>query len=180
MNKKRKNQLVLILIAVLGILFIGFASVRKLDNLIPSEQRQYITPDNSILAQSMAQEGWQFIGVDPNHPKISGVTQSFLSEEKATDLVNSLYPDLQKSPDLKGITAHLGILQNKRLQESAKRGEKVDPTFLKPRLVWIVTYAGIKMPSAGPKGADLTMSTEMNIVINAATGDYMMDFVWTR
>ncbi|HVP20548.1 MAG TPA: hypothetical protein VMS73_01675 [Anaerolineaceae bacterium] len=166
----------LVILSVLVCIIVGLLLGQKLASERVPVQAQINTPEANMLVQGLAQEGWVFTPVDPNNPKDSGVTQTFISEEAATAQANKISPSFQKSPDLTGITAHLGKLNNARLQESAQRGENVDPAFLKPRLVWIVTYNGVKTPIQGTEGT----SNEMNVVIDATNGEYLMEFIWTR
>jgi len=174
-----KSAIILGLGVLLCVGLVLFLAWKFAVNVLPSSSQP--NPANTkAFAQGLASEGWIFTPVDPNNPHPAGVTQTVLPRDRAIAVVNSDYKNLQKSPDLKGIVAYLGKMSDVRLQEASQTGVTVDPTFLKPRLVWIVSYQGIKEQSSGPPGSIVRVSNELDVVIDAVTGERLMDFVWTR
>ncbi len=176
-----QKKTALILISALGILFgIGWLLGHAYANKLTPARAQSNLPDGNVLAQGLAKENWKFEPLDPTQLPASGITQTVLSRDQAIDLANKQYPDLQNTKGLIGITANLGQLSNPLLQSHAQAGEKVDPTFLNPRLVWIVTYGGVNSQSAGGPNGPQATSNEFDVVLDAITGDQLMSFVWTR
>ena len=176
-----QKKIALILIGVFGIMvgigwLLGRACVSK---LIPAYAQSRL-PDGNVLKLGLAKENWTFEPVDPAKLNASGITQPILSRDQAIDIANKQYPDLQNSKGLIGINANLGRLSNPLLQSNAQAGEKVDPTFLNPRLVWIVTYSGVYSQSAGGPNDPQATSNEFDVVFDATTGGQLMSFVWTR
>ena len=141
---------------------------------------QFTSPGGNGLAQGLAREGWVFTAVDPNQPQASGIPQPVVARQTAIEAANASFPGLQTSPDLTGIEANLGRLSSSSLQQAARSGVRADPTFLEPRPVWIVTYAGIREVSSGPPGSNHSYSNEVDVIIDAMSGDYLMAMVWTR
>ena len=175
------KKTVLILISVLGILFgiggiLGHAYASK---LTPAHAQSNL-PDGNVLKQGLAKENWTFEPLDPAKLNASGITQAILTRDQAIATANKQYPDLQNTKGLIGITANLGQLSNPLLRSTAQAGEKVDPTFLNPRLVWIVTYGGVNSQSAGGPNSPHATSNEFDVVLDATTGEQLMAFVWTR
>jgi hypothetical protein len=179
MSKRGKSDLILVLGVLVCVVIVLFFSWKFAEIVVPSTS-QPNPPDTNIFAQDLATNGWIFIPVDPKDPRSAGITQIFLTKDGAIAAANNNYPYLQKSPDLKNIVAYLGLFSDPGLQEAAQQGEKVDPTFLKPRLVWIISFKGIKEQSSGPPGSEHRISNELDVVIDAVTGERLMDFVWTR
>ena len=174
MNMQKKT--VLILIGVLVILagigwFLGHAYANKLTPALAQSN----LPDGNVLKQDLAKENWTFEPVDP-----ATITQTIISRDQAIDAANKQFPNLQYTKSLIGITANLGRLGNLLLRSSAQAGEKVDPTFLNPRLVWIVTYVGVYSQSVGSPNGPHATSNEFDVVLDATTGEQLMTFVWTR
>jgi len=179
MNMQKKTAL--ILISVFGIIFgIGWLLGHAYTSKLITAYAQSQLPDGNVLKQGLAKENWTFEPVDPAKLNASGITQTILSRDQAIDIANKQYPDLQNTKGLIGITANLGRLSNPRLQSNAQAGEKVDPTFLNPRLVWIVTYGGVYSQSAGGPNSPQATSNEFDVVLDATTGEQLMAFVWTR
>lgn len=171
-----QKKTVLILISVLGILVgIGWLLGHAYANKLTPALAQSNLPDGNVLKQDLAKENWIFEPVDP-----AKITQTILSKDQAIDIANKQFPNLQDAKGLIGITANLGQLSNPLLQSSAKAGEKVDPAFLNPRLVWIVTYVGVSSQSVGSPNGPQATSNEFDIVVEATTGEQLMTFVWTR
>ena len=132
------------------------------------------------MQQDLATQNWVFDPVDPAQVQTLGITQPILTQSQAIDGVYKQSPNLAQDKDVFGVTANLGLLNSQSLQTAAQAGEKVDSTFLKPRLVWIVTLGGLKSQSAGPQGAASLISNELDVVVDAISGDQLMSFVWTR
>ena len=176
-----QKKTALILIGVLGIILgIGWLLGRAYaGKLIPAYAQSQL-PDGNVLKQDLAKENWTFEPLDPAKLNASGITQTILTRDQAIDIANKQYPDLQNTKGLIGITANVGRLSNPLLQSNAQAGEKVDPTFLNPRLVWIVTYAGVYSQSAGGPNSPHATSNEFDVVLDATTGEQLMAFVWTR
>jgi len=171
-----QKKTVLIWISVLVILsgigwFLGHAYVNQLTPALAQSN----LPDGNVLKQDLAKENWTFEPVDP-----AKVTQTILSRNQAIDMANKQFPNLGDTKSIIGITANLGQLSNPLLRASAQAGEKVDTTFLNPRLVWIVTYEGVISQSAGPRGFPHATSNEFDVVLDATTGEQLMTFVWKR
>ena len=176
-----KKKTVLTLIAILGILFgVGWLLGHDYADKMILARAQANLPDGKILQQDLAKENWTFAPIDPTKLQAYGITQPILTREQAIEMAYKQAPSLQKAKSISGITANLGKLSNSDLQASAQVGEKVDPAFLNPRLVWIVTFAGLDSQSAGPPGFALATSNEFDVVIDAITGEQLMSFVWTR
>jgi hypothetical protein len=180
-DRNMQKKTAFILIGILGIIvglgwLLGQAYVH---NLMLADAQSRL-PDGNILKQGLAKENWTFEPVDPAKLNASGMPQPILSREQAIDMANKQVPDLQNSKGLIGITANLGRLSNPLLQANAQAGEKVDPTFLHPRLVWIVTYAGVASQSAGGPNNPQATSNEFDVVLDATTGEQLMSFVWRR
>ena len=178
-SQRAKSQIGLILgiLVCVGLLFF-FAWVFA-EKVVPNTI-QPNPPETKIFALGLANEGWSFTPVDPVHPQSSGIFQAFLSRDRAINAANNYEPYLQKSPDLTGIVAYLGMFSDAGLKASAQAGEKVDPTFLNPRLVWIVSYQGIQEQSSGPPESEHRFSNELNVVVDAFSGKILLEFVWTR
>jgi hypothetical protein len=176
-----QKKTALILISVFGIIFgIGWLLGHAYSSKIIPAHAQSNLPDGNILKQDLAKENWTFEPVDPSNLNASGITQTILTSDKVIGIANSQFPDLQGTKSLIGITANLGKLSNQQLQSSAQAGEKVDPTFLNPRLVWIVTYVGVNSQSVGSPNGPHATSNEFDVVLDATTGEQLMTFVWTR
>ena len=176
-----QKKTALILIGIFGIIvgagwLLGQAYVGK---LIPANAKSRL-PDGNGLKQGLAKENWTFEPLDPAKLNATGMPQPILSREQAIDMANKQVPDLQNSKGLIGITSNLGRLSNPILQANAQAGEKVDPTFLSPRLVWIVTYSGVASQSAGGPNNPQATSNEFDVVLDATTGEQLMSFVWRR
>ncbi len=137
-------------------------------------------PGGQVLQKDLATQDWAFEPVDAAQLQALGITQPVLTKNQAIDRVNKQSPMLAQAKDVFGVTANLGLLSMPSLQKSAQAGVAVDPTFLKPRLIWIVTLAGLHSQSPGPQGATPTISNELDVVVDAITGDQLMSFVWTR
>lgn len=129
-------------------------------------------PGARQLQQDLATVNWTFVPVAPSSPAATGA----LTQEQAIETVGRRYPLEQASK----VTAYIGWLSNDSLKQSRQAGESVDPTFLDPRLVWIVMLSGVKQQSSGPPGHPRKVSNELNVVIDAKSGAYLMSFVWTR
>jgi peptidase YpeB-like protein len=179
MNMQKKTAL--ILISVLGILFgIGWLLGHAYANKLTPALAQSNLPDGNVLKQDLAKENWTFEPLDPAKLNASGITQTVLTRDQAIAIANNQFPNLQETKSLIGITANLGKLSNSLLRSSAQAGEKVDPTFLNPRLVWIVTYVGVNSQSVGSPNGPQATSNEFDVVVDATTGEQLMTFVWTR
>jgi hypothetical protein len=44
--------------------------------------------------------------------------------------------------------------------------------------VWVVTFKGLMLPNHGPAGKPIIYSHEENVVLDAATGEYLLAFVY--
>jgi hypothetical protein len=137
-------------------------------------------PDGQVLQQDLATQDWVFEPVDAAQIHALGITQPVLTKNQAIDRVYKQSPMLAQAKDVFGVTANLARLSMPSLQQSAQAGVAVDPTFLKPRLVWIVTLGGLSSQSVGPPGSTPAVSNELDVVLDALTGDQLMSFVWTR
>ena len=137
-------------------------------------------PDGRVLQQDLASQGWVFEPVDAARLHARGITQPVLTKNQAIDQVYKHSPMLAQATDVFGVTANLGRLSMPSQQKSAQAGVAVDPTFLQPRLVWIVTLGGLSSQSAGPPELTPAVSNELDVVIDANIGDQLMSFVWTR
>ena len=175
-----QKKTALILISIFGIIVgIGWLLGHTYSSKLFPAYAQSQLPDGNVLKQGFATENWTFEPVDPAKLNASGITQTILSRDQAIDIANKQYPDLQNTKGLIGITANLGQLSNPLLQSNAQAGEKVDPTFLNPRLVWIVTYGGVYSQSAGGPNSPQATSNEFDVMLDATTGEQLMAFVWT-
>jgi hypothetical protein len=179
MTARRESEIIVVL-SVAVCVVIGLFLIWKVAENIAPTAAQPNPPDIGVFAKDLATEGWVFTPVDPKNPNSSGITQKVITKDRAISDANSNYKDIQKSPGLTAIVAYLGLMSNSGLQAADRAGIKVDPTFLKPHLVWIVSYKGIQEQSSGPPGSPIHFSNELEVVIDAETGEHLMDFVWTR
>jgi hypothetical protein len=69
------------------------------------------------------------------------------------------------------VSAMLGFLNDSNLQQAASQRVTVDPHLANMGLVWLVTFNGIETSSSGPPGAPHATSNEVNVVIDAKTGN---------
>ncbi len=76
------------------------------------------------------------------------------------------------------ILAALGYLSEPSLETATAKGETVDAALLPHPLVWIISYEGVEVPSAGGPDTPHGTAHEYNVVIDATTGDYIMAFVY--
>jgi hypothetical protein len=77
------------------------------------------------------------------------------------------------------VTAELGYLGNPGLEELSQVGEKVDTTLLEKPLVWIISFHGLELYSAGEPGTEGgNVAHEYNVVIDATTGERVMGFIY--
>ncbi len=129
-------------------------------------------PDSEQLQRDLATLDWVFTPVDPKN-----TTESFASAQKSIDSLKRRFPEISQASN---VSAHLGYLSKPVLKQSAEVGSKVDQTFTNPRLVWIITLSDIVRQSSGPPGAPRKQSNELNILVDAKTSDYLMEFIWTR
>jgi hypothetical protein len=86
---------------------------------------------------------------------------------------------LNEEPGLKAATsvyAMLGFMSDSNLQQAANQGVPVDPHLVNMGLVWLVTFHGIETSSSGPPGAPHATSNELNVVIDAKTGNSVEAF----
>ena len=74
----------------------------------------------------------------------------------------------------------MGFLQNQGLQKPIDIRDTNGSPFAEPRLVWIVTLSGVQQTSSGPPNQEKKISNELNVILDAKTGEYLADFVWTR
>ncbi len=72
----------------------------------------------------------------------------------------------------------LGYLSDPSLDIAKANGEVVDSSLLAHPLVWIISYEGVDIPSAGGPNTPRSTSHEYNVVIDATTGDYIMAFTY--
>jgi hypothetical protein len=179
MTGRGKSEIIVFLSVVVCVGFGLFLSW-KVAEIIAPPAAQPNPADTNAFAKDLASEGWIFTPVDPRDPNSSGITQKVITKDRAISDANGNYKDIQKSPGLTAIVAYLGLMSNSGLQAAAQAGINVDPTFLIPHLVWIVSYKGIQEQSSGPPGSIIRFSNELEVVIDAQTGDRLMDFVWTR
>jgi hypothetical protein len=177
--RRGKSGIILIFVVVVCVGIGLFLSWKFAEKIVPVPPQTNPT-DKIAFAQDLAGEGWIFTPVNPKDPSASGITQIVITKDRAVAAANSSDNNIQKSPDLTGIATYLGLMSNSGLQAAAQAGVNVDPTFLKPRLVWIVSYKGIRQQSSGPPGSEVHFSNELDIVIDAVTGERLLEFVWTR
>lgn len=176
-----KRKFSLVLITTVSVLFgVGLILGRNYASNLLTVLAQPAMPDAKQLQEDLAKENWTFNPVDPSHPETSGVTERILSRDEAIDAARKQLENSQPIPGITGVGASLGQLSKSLLSQSAQLGEKVDSTFTNPRLVWIVTFAGLRSRSAGPPDMAPKEANELNVVIDAVTGEYLMSFVWTR
>jgi hypothetical protein len=127
-------------------------------------------PTEQQLQQGLRAVNWTFTPTNPMQ-----VAGSILTQEQAIEAAQKQFQQQGSR-----VTAHLGQLQNLGLQQSLQAGQTVDSPFAQPHLVWIVTFSGVQGSSSGPPGHERKLSNELNVVVDARTGAYLMDFVWTR
>lgn len=77
--------------------------------------------------------------------------------------------------DATSVIAELGYLNSPNL---AQEGNTVDQNLAGDRLVWIVSFQGIETISSGTPGSRHHVAHEYNVVIDAATGQFVMGFVY--
>jgi hypothetical protein len=86
---------------------------------------------------------------------------------------------LHGEPDLKAATsvsAMLGLLTDPDLQQAVNQGVAIDPHLADMGLVWLLTFNGIETSSSGPAGAPHATSNQLNVVIDAKTGNFVEAF----
>lgn len=130
-------------------------------------------PTGQQLRADLARTGWDFVPVDP-----ATLASGVVGREQALERVQQQYQ--QQDQQASNRDAQLGRLTNVVINQSRQAGAKVDSTFASPRLVWIVTLSGVGYQSSGPPGQPRKVSNELNVVVDATSGDILMDFVWTR
>jgi len=74
------------------------------------------------------------------------------------------------------VSAMLGLLTNPNLQQAVNQGVAIDPHLANMGLVWLITFNGIETSSSGPPGAPHATSNELNVVIDAKTGNFVEAF----
>jgi len=141
--------------------------------LQPTVDPRPASPDAKQLQQDLVSINWSFEPADAS----SFPPNSSITLQQALDIVKKQYPQFGQA---NGVVAHIGWLTNKSNSQAIQSGQSVDPTFATAHLVWIVTLSGVQSQSAGPPGSPHDTSNELNIVIDAKDGTYLMDFVWTR
>jgi len=103
------------------------------------------------------------------------IVQTILSKDEAIAKAQELEAPVKGATS---VFAELGYLSDPGLDAAALNGEKVDPKLLAHPLVWIISYEGLEIPSSGPPGSKHAIAHEYNVVIDAATGAYVMGFVY--
>lgn len=94
------------------------------------------------------------------------------------DAVTRATKTQKRLQDATGVTAELGYLYSSNLANMANDGKKVDQNLAANQLVWIVSFQGIETVSSGPPGSNHHTAHEYNVVIDAATGEFVMGFVY--
>lgn len=129
------------------------------------------TPESVIDVEAMkVQVGMVFIPAKP-----SDIVKVKISRAEAITKAKESGAPVQQAS---AIFTALGFLSEPSLETAAANGEPVDPALLAHPLVWIISYEGLDLPSAGGPNSPHTTAHEYNVVINATKGDYIMAFVY--
>jgi hypothetical protein len=129
------------------------------------------TPESIFNVQAMKnQVGMVFVPV-----KTSDIVKLKVSKQEAIAKAQESGAPIQEAT---AIFSALGYLSDPILEKNAANGEAVDSALLAHPLVWIISYEGVEIPSAGGPDSPHTTAHEYNVVIDATTGDYIMAFVY--
>ena len=126
----------------------------------------------------------KYLAATPQNLEYLGLsfTQVNVNDKQAQDAIwknQAIAAALNGEPDLKAATsvsAMLGLLTNPNLQQAVNQGVAIDPHLANMGLVWLVTFYGIETSSSGPPGSPHSTSNELNVVINAKTGNFVEAF----
>jgi hypothetical protein len=85
------------------------------------------------------------------------------------DQEHNLLPNVQ-------VSAHYGLFTNDHYEHRLPSGQL--QLVLENRPAWVVTFSGpgVVLYSSGPRGSPRRVKHEVSVVINAATGQYLMGF----
>jgi hypothetical protein len=131
-----------------------------------------------------AQVPQNYLAATPQNLEYLGLsfTQVNVADSQAQGAIEkdqAITAALNEEPGLKAATsvsAMLGFMNNTNLQQAANQGVSVDPHLANMGLVWLVTFNGIETSSSGPGGAPHATSNELNVVIDAKTGNFIEAF----
>jgi hypothetical protein len=75
------------------------------------------------------------------------------------------------------VSAQYGLFTDDRYGQIVGPGRQIRP-YLQDRPAWVVTFSGpgVVLSSHGPPGSRRRVKHEANVVIDAATGQYLMGF----
>lgn len=142
-------------------------------------QADIIAPETMQLQQQLAVAGLEFEGLVVEGPEAYSATK-ILSEREA---LQSLYReelglgDLVAETESLKVSYALGRLSDPFLAQVQENGMVVDPTFLTPRLVWIITLRGISIPASNTPNTPCRQANWINFVLDAVTGSSLMGFI---
>ena len=142
---------------------------------VPSQLGAPVLPDGDRLRQDLTAQGWLFQPVEVEEGSLSAVQSQPINRFQAIVWARQELGSFDWRRGLTGTTANLGYLQSK--PDSAG---SPNSSFMQPRLVWIVTFAGLEMESSGPPGSLHSRSNEWDVVLDAYSGDYLVGFNWAR
>lgn len=142
---------------------------------VPSQWGAPPLPDGERLRQDLASEGWSFQpvnleGTAPEDRPLPPITRF-----QAIGLARQQLGSFDWRRGLTGTAANAGTLKSLEVD-----GVAASPAFAQPRLVWIVTFAGLEMESSGPPGSAHVSSNEWDVVLDAYSGEYLFGLNWTR
>ncbi len=132
----------------------------------PTQANQAGQIDAQALQQRM---GMEFIPADAH-------SQPAITQEQALATAYKYAPGLSKSAS--AVIIQLGYLSMPAALKAAQKGGDINMRYADMGLVWVVSFQGVKVESAGPPGGQPRSSSEWNVVINARTGDYIMQFTY--
>jgi hypothetical protein len=148
--------------------FIALGVVLLMAHLValPRQGASAQTPQKYLAAtpQNLEYLGLSFTQVNDNDNQAQGA----IGKDQAITAALNEEAGLKSATS---ISAMLGFMSNTNLQQAEKQGVSVDPHLTNMGLVWLVTFYGIETSSSGPSGARHATSNELNVVIDAKTGN---------
>ena len=168
-----RNHKVVIMIGLLIVILIALGVGFLMAHLAPFTTKgasaQLLQKNLAATPQNLEALGLRFIQVNVSNNQAQGA----IGKDQAITAALHGEPDLKAATS---VSAMLGLLTNPNLQQAVNQGVAIDPHLANMGLVWLVTFNGIETSSSGPIGAPHSTSNELNVVIDAKTGNFVEAF----
>ena len=118
---------------------------------------------NAVDVETLSSRlGLSFAPCDPTSTRVG------IGRDRAVAIAREANPHVQAAT---GLAVGLGHL-------SSAPGGVVVSVLKEPRLVWIVAFQGLDLPASGAPGTPPRVAHEYDVVIDAATGETVMSFIY--